>query len=303
MQLNLKTKHIRCWTFLLLFFFVLSSCSDRPKGVLNKSDMTDFLVDLHKLDGVLDVKGLGSAQDRENLYYYNALLKKYGISAAQFDSSLAWYSKNPKSFEKIYANVYDRLENLDSLQLQEMADLQKLQAYKESSYNIWNNRNKLVINQDSLLAKGLTFGIKNQTFYEKDLYKLSLLLRSSGKIKNQYIVFRIHYKGGLKDSVQTKVITDSVLRRYTLMLRAKRTEKIDSLTGVICKLNPGKEKFKTRMDSIQLMRVYIPAVQDSLIKVQQVIKNKELGIKEPTLRNKVLRYRKPTRQQQLQIPL
>ena len=86
-------------TFILLsgIMLLLAACNSRPDGVMSKSEMVDFLTDLHKLDGALATNGIGSSQDRENIYYYNALLKKHEITKDNFDSSLVWYSKNPKN--------------------------------------------------------------------------------------------------------------------------------------------------------------------------------------------------------------
>jgi hypothetical protein len=292
--LILNNKHIAITIFILTVLFLTVSCSRKPDGVLNKSEMTNFLVDLHKLDGTLAVKGLGSAQDRENLYYYNALLTKYGITEAQFDSSLAWYSKDPKTFEKIYIKVTDKLNKLDSLQKVENKELERLQSYQEISYNLWNNPTTLVFNQDSI--KGLHFVIKNQSFYEKDLFKFIMQIRSSGKIKNQYVLIRLHYHDGVRDSIKAKVYTDSILRKYTIKIRAKRKENIDSISGIICKTTDKGVLFKTKVDSISLLRVFVPAVQDSIVQLNNRKASVEIPDsimrKRPTPRVRVLEFRK-----------
>jgi len=100
--------------FLFGIILILAACSNRPKDVMNQKEMTDFLTDLHKLEGSLVAKGIISPQDKENVYYYNALLKKHGITQAVFDSSLVWYTKNPKKFEKIYTQVLDNLTEFET---------------------------------------------------------------------------------------------------------------------------------------------------------------------------------------------
>ncbi len=296
--MNLKTKHIGLLAFLLSVILLTAACSGRPKGVLSKSEMTDFLVEMHKLDGALAVKGLGSVQERQNVYYYNSLLKKYGITQAEFDSSLSWYAKNPKNFEKIYTHVMDKLMLEDSLQKAQNKEFERLLAYKINKYSIWNGRNSILINQDSVNAHGYNFVVKFQNLMEKDLYTLSFRLRTSGKLKNQSVVMRIHYQNGLKDSLVAKIKTDSILRKYTLKYRVCRQEKIDSITGIIAKTTTKDIRFKTNIDSIALTRSYIPAVQDSLIKdaeikamaaQQTTLSGTE---KQPTPRMQVLRFRK-----------
>ena len=296
--LKLKIKHIGLVAFLMSVILLTTACSGRPKGVLSKSEMTDFLVEMHKLDGALAVKGLGSVQERQNIYYYNSLLKKYGITQAEFDSSLSWYAKNPKMFEKIYARVMDELTLQDSIQKVQNKEYEKMLAYKVNEYSLWNGRNSMLINQDSTNSGGYPFVVKFQNLAEKDLYTLSFRLRSSGNVKNQSIVMRIHYQNGLKDSVFTKIKSDSILRKYTLNFRVSRQEKIDSITGVIAKTTTKNTRFKTTIDSISLMRKYIPAVQDSLIKVAEMkaMANQQAVLsgnaQQPTPRMQVLRYKK-----------
>ena len=78
-------------TFQLIFvigiILLFSACNGRPKGVLNSSEMTDILVEMHKLDGSLDAKGLLYNQAGEKDKYYKSILEKYETTQAEFDSS------------------------------------------------------------------------------------------------------------------------------------------------------------------------------------------------------------------------
>ncbi|MFT3753027.1 MAG: DUF4296 domain-containing protein [Paludibacter sp.] len=88
-------------------FILLSACDSRPKGVLSKNDMVNILADLHTLDGSMAAKGLHYNEFDLKNEYYISVLDKYKITQAQFDSSLVWYSKNPKNFDKIYDKVIE----------------------------------------------------------------------------------------------------------------------------------------------------------------------------------------------------
>lgn len=291
----LKNKHITLPLLILSVLLFMISCSEKPKEVLSKSEMTDFLVDLHKLDGTLAVKNMGSAQDRENLYYYNALLKKHGITEAAFDSSLIWYSKDPKRFEKIYSEVVIRLMEMDSLQKVESKNMEKNLLYKEMSYNLWSGTTRFDLQQDSV--NRYDFCIRYQDFYEKDIYKLSMLVKSSGTVKNQFIAIRIYYQDGKIDSVRTNVPADNLRKRYTLKIKAKRSERIDSIAGSICRTTDKSARFKTSVDSISLLRVYVPAVQDSINFAKRRKAAAEIPDsiirKLPSPRVRVLEFKKP----------
>ena len=82
----------------------------RPRGVLSNSEMRDVLYDLHRADGVIQVAGYNYSHDQEVAGYYKNVLDKHGITQAQFDSSLVWYTDNPQIFNKIYPKVLERLE-------------------------------------------------------------------------------------------------------------------------------------------------------------------------------------------------
>lgn len=95
----------------VLCFFVLTSLlSCRPSGVLSSRQMRDILFDLHYADAVLQVAGYNYGHDEALAKYYQSVLDKYGVTQAQFDSSLVWYTDNPQIFDKIYPRVMTRLE-------------------------------------------------------------------------------------------------------------------------------------------------------------------------------------------------
>lgn len=95
--------------FLLLLVLVLAGCAKRPKEVLSRSKMRKVLVELHKADGVINTAGYTYNEERKNKYY-ESVLADYGVTQADFDSSIVWYSRNPKVFEKIYISVVEDLQ-------------------------------------------------------------------------------------------------------------------------------------------------------------------------------------------------
>ncbi len=94
---------------LSLFVLLLTSCN-RPDGVLSAGKMEDVLYDIHRADGILYVKGYDRGKAEKAGKYYEVVLQKHGVTQAQFDSSLVWYTDHPKRFDKIYPRVLERLE-------------------------------------------------------------------------------------------------------------------------------------------------------------------------------------------------
>ena len=82
----------------------------RPRGILSNREMRDVLYDLHRADGAIQVAGYNYSHDQELAGYYKNVLDKHGITQAEFDSSLVWFTDNPQIFNKIYPKVIERLE-------------------------------------------------------------------------------------------------------------------------------------------------------------------------------------------------
>ena len=96
------------WLVITCVLLAVVGC--RPRGVLSNHEMREVLYDLHRADGAIQVAGYNYSHDQEVAGYYKNVLDKHGITQAQFDSSLVWYTDNPQIFNKIYPKVIERLE-------------------------------------------------------------------------------------------------------------------------------------------------------------------------------------------------
>jgi len=93
--------------FIFQFSFLMTGC--RPKGILHSWELRALLYDLHRMDALLQVSGKQYESDEVRNIYYAAVLEKHGVTQAQFDSSLVWYTAHPQLFDKIYPKVIVRL--------------------------------------------------------------------------------------------------------------------------------------------------------------------------------------------------
>lgn len=284
--------------FLGIMFF-LTGCNNRPEGVMSKSEMIDFLTDLHKLDGTLSTKGIGSAQDRENIYYYNALLKKHGVTQANFDSSLVWYSKNPKNFGKIYSQVIENLTDFEKDVRKGKYNPVDSALLRHLQENIWRDQTSYTFTKDSTRNQ-VEFSIQNSPLQWQDKYTLSFTQRISPKDSSisQHVVLRINYVGGVSDSVYASTYNDSILRRYTLTLVARKQKRIESVTGKLLGSKRYQGQMEAKIDSIKLIRQFDAVAQDSINRVISLIENPmpassvDPTINKTRLRTRVLMYNK-----------
>ncbi|MBQ9339870.1 MAG: DUF4296 domain-containing protein [Paludibacteraceae bacterium] len=72
--------------------------------------MTDVLVDIHNAEGVLQVAGYNYGHDDEVKAYYSDILQQHGVTQAQFDSSIVWYTDHPQYFQRVYPKVIKQLQ-------------------------------------------------------------------------------------------------------------------------------------------------------------------------------------------------
>lgn len=249
---------------------LLVACNGRPKGVLNQHDMINILTDLHKLDGSMYAKGLPYNQFDLKNEYYVSVLNKYGVSQAEFDSSLVWYSKNPKNFDKIYDKVLEQLTVLQN-------DINKGKYHPVDSTElakikipIWNKRTKYVLTKDSARTH-LAFEVQDQNFMLGDVYILKFLQRIAPEDSstNKLIRFQINYANGRVRGVIKKTTNDGITRRFTLRISSIHPSKIKSISGELLGSTKYKGKLNATIDSISLTRIYDSRKQDSLLKVLQ----------------------------------
>ncbi len=263
---------------LLLFVaivLVFTSCINPQNKTLSRKEMTAFLIELHQLDGALTAKNMGMVDDRKNIYYYNALLKKHDITKAQFDSTLSYYAKKPKKFERIYTDVIEELTQKEVDVKAGVFHPVDSAALRNSTESLWPLTSNLFrFSKDSMPAK-IRFVVKNRQLAWNDQYKLSFLhqVGKSDKANNKQAIIRIHYKDKRTDSIVCKTISDSLLRRYTITIDARRKNSIDSITGELINYKPVKGKFNAMIDSIKLTRKFDSVAQDSIQKIIQLIEN------------------------------
>ena len=121
-------------TFILL---LLTFVSCRPDGVISKKEMVPILVKICLNDAALNLKDYREKYlNIDSLDCYSSTLKSYGYTKAQFDSSLKYYSRNPKELDAIYDKVISELSKME-IAINEEAKSQPDTVYKDA-VDIWN---------------------------------------------------------------------------------------------------------------------------------------------------------------------
>lgn len=140
-----KVKKRVCILFLLVF--VLAACSHKPDGVLSSGKMQSVLIDMHRTDGIVSAKGFSYGHDLEVAALYQSVMDKHGITQAEFDSSLVWYTDHPLQFNRIYPKVIETLEKERDRYAERAEDALALQQQiRESKRGGWRDWVKKAMN-------------------------------------------------------------------------------------------------------------------------------------------------------------
>jgi hypothetical protein len=102
--------------FVLLAIFLSSCFQDKaPENVISEEDMVEIIIDMHLTDGLFTItKVRKDLAQKDSLNYYNEIFLKYGYTRQDFDTSVYYYSKNINEYDKIYQEVLNRLNEMET---------------------------------------------------------------------------------------------------------------------------------------------------------------------------------------------
>lgn len=96
----------------LYFVFVCVSfcgCENRaPKGLIGEGLLENILYDYHLAQAMAETASDRDSTDFLKRYYERAVLDKYGVTEARFDSSMAWYTRHSDKLFKVYQRIDKR---------------------------------------------------------------------------------------------------------------------------------------------------------------------------------------------------
>lgn len=257
--------------YLILFFLVgmIVSCSQRPKDVLSPDQMRNVLIDMHVADGIFETPAYRHTPTNEKSQYYAAILNKYGVTEAQFDSSVVWYTRNPDQFDKIYAQVVNQLEQKDKNVKDGMylSEEERKARIVIGTKDLWTTQRIQYKYPDSIGSE-LYFVVRDSSLMANDMYKLSFVYQhGESGCKGNRLDFSVHYNDGWVERMVHELTPDGCFRRVTLYAQAQHNAEIEYLLGVIAERDTCK--MTLQLDSISLLRTYNPSVQDSIRREQQ----------------------------------
>ena len=115
-----------------------------PSEIIQPDDMEDILYDYQLADAMAQQS---SDYAYNQVLYREAVFKKYGITSAEFDSSMVYYTRHTESLHKIYENLAERLRN-EALSLgasESEVNRYSFISSKGDTANVWNGSKSILL--------------------------------------------------------------------------------------------------------------------------------------------------------------
>lgn len=91
--------------------FLWQSCGGDTPAPVTEQKMRDILFDIQVAEAYSANVDTGAERGKKNAdtlaYYYALVLKKHGISLAEWETAIEWYMEHPAAFEPVFTQVID----------------------------------------------------------------------------------------------------------------------------------------------------------------------------------------------------
>ena len=227
---------IRTLKILLAAFLILvgGSCVRRPKGVKSDSDMLPVVTDMALADTYLRTLGGNSSEQREAMTEY--VLDKYGLTRAEYDSTMIWYARNADAY-------YDFMEKVDKEMAKKHLKLKgSLSTDVVESNDLWPYPRMAVISPLGVYD-GFNFSVASADVEPGQRLKFKMRLNNS--IDGE-VLFGVEYENGTK-GYQTTSLRGS---RFEMVMQTDTARKVKRIFGNL--MTDREVKRTIWLDSISL---------------------------------------------------
>lgn len=269
------------WTLIACLALLTSCGKEIPDEIIQPSKMERVLYDYHLTLGMSE-----NSKNTEKEARKNYIFQKHGITSAEFDSSMVWYTRESKELMSIYENLnkrfkreYEHVERL--LESREEANTRSFAS--GDTVDIWMKEDILWFTKAPLNNR-LTFEIKaDSTFHPRDAFNWNMnyyFMTEGEAIMGLNVIYE-------NDSVigMTKSITES--GPQSIYLHTDSAYNIKALNGFIYVPENQTKQPNILLHKIDLTRYHMPEPTDSLstdsVSATQEIK-KESPKKQPSIR-------------------
>lgn len=246
----------------LLVIAMIGCTPSVPSEYIQPGELEDILYDYHVAKAMASETRSGDAYEenfRKNAYFL-AVLKKYDVTEAVFDSSLVYYYSHADHLKKIYDDVKERLNDEAKALGASVGDINKYSVYSTTgdTANVWQNETDLLLmplptmNRYDISVQADTSYYKGDTFMFQ--FMTNFLYQSGTRDATVCLVAK--YEG---DSITQSVSHISIDGQTQIRIPQNREGKLKELKGFIYLNNSDRDKEARKMlfiSQIQLIRFH-----------------------------------------------
>lgn len=158
-------KAVSCACGVAMAMLMAGCKADVPGEYLSVGEMEDILYDYH----LAEVLAREQPKDSLALISYKAnILKKHGVTEAEFDASLLYYTRHTELLQKVYRSLSDRFSDEAIAQGASADELSQFGQAVSSvdTADVWNGQRALLLFPNESL-NSYSFKIKADTAYHK----------------------------------------------------------------------------------------------------------------------------------------
>lgn len=231
-----------------------------PSQYIQPDKMEDILVDYHLAQSLAQHETSAEyGRDYNRAIYLEAVLKKYGVTKADFDSSLVYYYTRADRFEAICQHVSERLDEMALIQGASEGEIGKYAHYNATgdTANVWPDRTTALLMPMPPYNRW-DFAIEADSTYRRGdqlmMMFMSDFMYQTGS-KNAIVYLAVDYG----DTVVSRNLRFSVTGLTQLRVPEDTTRRISSVKGFIYLDGGNEPSTSTRLlflNNVQLIRFH-----------------------------------------------
>ena len=208
---------------------LLSACKPQvPSKYLQPDDMEDLMYDYYLSQGISNSQPRTTDYDRR--YNMQAVLKKYGLTNEEFDSTLVYYYNHMELMDAIYSNIQKRLgdEALELGASEGEVERFTIQSVSGDTTDVWEGKRQLMLLPIPPYHI-VQFSQKADTsFHKGDSFLLTFgsqfLVQSGSRNATAYLAVTYENDSVISTSSSINVAGGSMVRINPCSLKAKRLD-------------------------------------------------------------------------------
>ncbi|MBQ9231878.1 MAG: DUF4296 domain-containing protein [Prevotella sp.] len=249
-------------TIVLLMIAMIGCKPTVPSEYIQPGDLEDILYDYHVVRAMADEDRSRSRE--ENDYnknaYFLAVLRKYHVTEAEFDSSLVYYYSHADRLKNIYENVMERLNDDAKALGASVGDINKYSTYSATgdTANVWQNETDLLLTPQPTSNRYDIYVKADTSYYKGDTFMFQFMsdfVYQSGS-RDAVVCLIAKYEG---DSITQTISHVSMTGQSQVRIPQNREGRLQELRGFIY-LNNNEHGNEVRkmlfISQIQLIRFH-----------------------------------------------